>query len=140
MLRKKRGGRRPILNLQSQTLIPSEYQECKTYWEYAKTHPILKKYLVKIPNERIDKEGWFTKALIAIGMRPGIQDYQLPCRNDKYIGLWLEVKRRDEKGKKLRVEQQHWHDTWREVGHYTAVAYGCDEAIKITLDYLANQI
>lgn len=140
MLRKKRRGRRPILDLQSQTLIPSEYQECKTFWEYAQTHPVLKRYLVKHANERIDKEGWFTKALIAIGMRVGIQDYQLPFPNGRYVGLWIEMKKRDEKGKSLRNEQQHWHDAWREIGHYTAVAYGCDEAIKITLDYLGLKI
>jgi hypothetical protein len=139
MLRKRRIGRRPILDLKAQTLIPSEYQECKAFWGYAQRIPQLGKYLIKHANERIG-HSWFTKALIAIGMRPGLLDYQWPVRNDKYIGLWLEFKRVDQREKKKDADQEEWIENLREIGHYASYAYGCEHAIKIYTDYVNNRL
>lgn len=139
MLRKRRIGRRPILNLQLQTLIPSEYQECKAFWGYAQRIPQLRKFLIKHANERIG-HSWFTKALIAIGMRPGLLDYQWPVRNQKYIGLWLEFKRIDKREEKKDASQDEWIENLREIGHYASYAYGCEDAIKIYTDYVNNKL
>lgn len=138
MLRKK-SGRRPILDLKAQTLIPSEYQECKAFWGYAQRVPPLRDYLIKHANERIGYS-WFTKALIGIGMRVGIMDYQFPVRNDKYIGLWLEFKRVDQRDKKKDSDQDEWIEKLIKIGHYAAYAYGCDHAIKIYTDYVNNRL
>ena len=139
MLRTRRTGKRPILKLQSQTLIPSEYQECKAFWEYAQIMMPLRKYLIKHANERIG-HSWFTKALIAIGMRPGLLDYQFPVRNDKYIGLWLEFKRIDQRDKPKDKDQDEWIEKLLKIGHYASYAYGCEHAIQIYTDYVNNRI
>lgn len=137
--RKRRIGKRPILDLKTQTLIPSEYQECKAFWQWAQNIPKAKKFLIKQANER-NGDSWFTKALIAIGLRPGLPDYQYPIRNDKYIGLWIEVKRIDQRNVKKKPEQDEWLENLRQEGHYSSYAYGCAEAIKIYTDYVNNRI
>jgi len=139
MLRKRRIGRRPILNLSMQILIPSEYQECKAFWGYAQRIPTLGEYLIKHANERIG-HSWFTKALIAIGMRPGLLDYQWPVPNRKYLGLWLEFKRKDQREEKKKPEQDEWIEKLLKIGHYATYAYGCDDAIKIYTDYVNNRL
>lgn len=139
MLRKRRIGKRPILKLETQTLIPTEYQECKAFWGYAQRVPLLRKYLIKHANERIG-HSWFTRALINIGMRPGLTDYQWPIKNQKYFGLWLEVKRIDQRSVKKDEDQEMWIANLREIGHYAAYAYGCDDAIKIYTDYVNNRL
>ena len=139
MQRKRRLGRRPILDLTLQILIPSEYQECKAFWGYAQRVPLLKKYLIKHANERIG-HSWFTKALIAIGMRPGLTDYQWPLRNNKYVGLWLEMKRIDQRDEPKKPEQDEWIANLLEIGHYATYAYGCEHAIKIYTDYVNNRL
>lgn len=131
--------RRPRLNLAMQRLIPTEYQECKAFWNYAQNVPLLKKYLIKHANERIGYS-WFTKALIAIGMRPGLLDYQWPVSNLKYHGLWLEFKRIDQRGKKKDKDQDEWIENLLEIGHYASYVYGCDEAIKVYTDYVNNRL
>lgn len=139
MQRKRRIGRRPILDLKMQVLIPSEYQECKAFWQYAQMIPLLKKFLAKHANERIG-HSWFTKALIAIGMRPGLLDYQWPVRNNKYIGLWIEMKRIDQRDKAKDADQDEWIANLLEIGHYATYAYGCDHAIQIYNDYINNRL
>lgn len=120
-------------------LIATEYQECKSYWEWAQYHPLLKEFLIKHCNE--NKSGsWFVKALKAIGMRPGLLDYQYPIPNVKYLGLWIEMKRSDEINKKKRENQGEWIEKLNKVGHYATYAYGCDHAIAITTNYLENRI
>jgi hypothetical protein len=139
MLRKRRIGRRPILDLKAQIVIPSEYQECKAFWGYAQIVPLLREYLIKHANERIG-HSWFTKALIAIGMRPGLVDYQWPLRNEKYNGLWIEMKRIDGREKAKDADQDEWIEKLRKIGHYATYAYGCDHAIKIYTDYVNNRL
>lgn len=139
MLRKRRIGRRPILDLKAQTLIPSEYQECKAFWQYA----VAMRFnddLVKNANERKDNDPWFIKALFAIGFRKGLLDYHYIVPNGKYHGLWIEMKRKDELGKKTKPEQDEWIERLQKRGHYASYAYGCDHAIKIYTDYVNNRL
>jgi hypothetical protein len=133
--RKKRG----TIDTYLQMLIPSEYQECKAFWEYAQRIQVLREYLIKHANERIGYS-WFTKALMAIGMRKGLPDYQLPIQNHKYIGLWIEFKRRDKKNNKKDIDQEKWIENLNKIGHYATYAYGCDDAIRIYQDYINNRI
>lgn len=67
-------------------------------------------------------------------------DYQWPVPNKKYIGLWLEFKRVDERGKKTKPEQDEWIARLLKIGHYASYAYGCDDAIKIYTDYVNNRL
>lgn len=139
MMRKKRIGRRPLLQLKPQQLIPSEYQECKAFWQWAQLHPHFKRLLIKQANER-NGDSWFTKALLAIGLRPGLPDYQYPARNEKYIGLWIEIKRIDQRDKKKRENQEEWLEKLRAEGHHATYAFGASDAIKICMDYVNNRV
>src|SRR5271165_4979738 len=107
MLRKRRIGRMPILDLKMQTIIPSEYQECKVFWQYAERLRFSDD-LVKNANERMGDTSWFIKALFAIGFRKGLPDYHYIVANQKYHGLWMEMKRKDQSDEKKKPEQDKW--------------------------------
>lgn len=118
---------------------PNEYQECKAYYEWACLHPILREYLVKHVNEgkRSKLQGLY---LNLIGLKKGLPDYQFPVPNGKYIGLWIEMKTRDEANKKQKIEQINWLKKLQAKGHYATFCFGCEDAIKVTQDYLANRL
>ena len=139
MLRKRRISKRPILNQKTQTLIPSEYQECKAFWQFA-TIKGFNDDLIKNANERMGDAYWFIKALIAIGFRPGLLDYHYIVANQKYHGLWLEFKRVDQRLEKKKPEQDQWIERLLKRGHYASYAYGCDDAIRIYTDYINNRL
>ncbi len=119
--------------------ISSEYQECKAYYAWAQYNPILREYLYKIVNEgkRSSASGFFLKL---IGLRAGLPDYHLPIPNNTYHGLWLEMKRKNQNKVTKRENQTEWLDKLNKIGHYATFAYGCEDAIKITLDYINNRI
>lgn len=121
------------------SLHASEYQECKTYWQWAQYQPQLSEYLIKICNENQNKP-WFTKALIAIGMRPGLPDYHYPIPNDNWAGLWIEMKTKKTKKHIKRANQDLWIEKLKRVNHYATYAYGSDDAISITKEYIENRI
>lgn len=114
----------------------SEYQECKAYWDWAQYHPPIGKYLIKHCNENKNPI-WFNQYLLRIGMRPGLPDYQFPIPNEKWSGLWIEMKR---KGGKVQNNQIRWINDLKAINHYATVAYGAEDAIRITLDYINNRI
>ncbi len=116
-----------------------EYYECEMYFEWAQKMPILRDYLIKIVNEgkRSGREG---NRLKEIGMRPGIPDYFLPFANQKYYGLWIEMKTLDEKEREKNKNQDMWIKKLLQINHYATYAYGCHDAIKITLDYMENNL
>jgi VRR-NUC domain len=114
----------------------SEYQECRAFWKWAQFHPQISQYLIKHCNENMNKS-WFNQALFAIGMRPGLPDYQYPVPNNKWLGLWIEMKK---KGGKVKDNQYEWIEQLRKINHYATFAYGAEDAIKITLDYVKNKV
>ncbi len=124
--------------------VISEYQECKCYWKWAQTNPITAEYLVKHVNEG-QRQSWYVKALQYIGMRKGLPDYQLIWPNQNWGALWIEMKRRDEKSKcGKRTEHQQRQDEWIErlksAKHYATYAYGWEDAMRITNEYLTDKI
>jgi hypothetical protein len=125
--------------LRSSILIPTEYQECRAYWEWAQYHPILMIYLIKHVNEgkRSPEYGMMCKR---IGLRKGLPDYQLAYPNKKWHGMWLEMKRSTEKGKKPPAEQKKWLNNLLLAGYYANFAYGYDDAVTQTLAYLEDVI
>lgn len=119
--------------------VATEYQECKAFWKWAQTKPILADYLIKHVNE--GKRSYVAaKYLHLIGMRKGLPDYQLPIPNKKFHGLWLEMKRVNQKNRKKGIEQLEWQSRLLEMGHCAMFAYGAEDAAKIILDYLSNKI
>ena len=130
-----RRKRRPQIRNQKQ--IPSEYQECKAFWEWAQLIPLLKDLLIKNTNEH-KSDQWFITALLSIGMRKGLPDYHLPYNNGTYSSLWLEFKRSDRKGKATNPDQDVWIDKLTRYGHYACYVYSCDEAIIVCNKYIQN--
>lgn len=131
--------RKPVLQLKLCCKpVPTEYHECKAFWQYA-CKAGFSDDLVKNVNEH-KSEGWFARALCAIGLRKGLPDYHYIVPNDKYAGLWIEMKRTTELGKKHRPEQDEWIARLKKRGHYAGYAYGADDAIRIYTDYVNNRI
>lgn len=139
MLRKIRIGKRIIAGLNNSILIPSEYQECKAFWQYA-SKVGFSDDLIKHANERMGDSRWFIRALYAIGFRKGLLDYQFIKANGKYHTLWIEMKRKDQKPKDSKPEQNAWIARLLNRGHYASYAYGCDDAIRIFNDYINNKL
>ena len=137
--RKKRIGRRPTLKLATQELIPSEYEECKAFWQHCQVVLKLGRSAHHIPNEGI-RDSWFLKALIKIGLVPGVLDFFIQRQNINWHGLYIDMKRKDLKGKKTDPDQDAFIENALKDGYYASYAYGCDEAIKIYTDYIHNKI
>lgn len=118
--------------------ISSEYHECFAFYKWAQLHPILSEYLIKNVNEgkRSKIAGHFLKL---IGLKPGLPDYHLPLPNDKYHGLWIEMKTVNEVNKKKRKNQTEWIEKLNRIGHYATYAYGWENAATIVKDYLGNK-
>lgn len=114
----------------------SEYDECKTFYEWTQWHPLLKGNVIKIVNEgrRSLHEG---KKLKAIGLMKGVPDYCIAVSNNNWHSLWIEMKRVGD-NKKHSKEQVEWIDRLLKLGHYATFIAGCDEAIQVTTDYLNN--
>lgn len=121
------------------SLVPTEYEECLTFTQWCQYHPIVSKFLIKHVNEgkRSALGGIY---LNHIGMRKGLPDYQIPLPNEKYVGLWIEMKLPKRKNSKMPEDQIWWINHLLAVGHYATFAYGAEEAIKITQDYFDNKL
>ncbi len=119
--------------------MPTEYEECKTFYKWASLHPICKDYLIHHVNE--GKRSMIAGVrLKAIGMRAGVPDYQLPVANKQWHGLWIEMKLIDGQKKTKRESQDNWIAKLLNVGQYATYAYGAEDAISIVTDYLNNRI
>ena|ERR1700691_795549 len=120
--------------------VPSEYKECKWFYEWACVHSrILREYIIKNVNEG-KRSSIIGKLLKLIGMRPGLPDYHLPIKNKYHSGLWIEMKRTDQRKKKKDEEQDKWIQKLTQIGHYATYAYGWEDASKIVVDYLNDKI
>jgi hypothetical protein len=114
------------------TLEPTEDQIQKSIIEWSNTHPILKDFLVHIPNQRqcTPPQGARFKKL---GVRPGVSDLILPYPSKNYHGLWCEVKT---KIGVLTQLQQVWLDRMKSAGYYTCIARSLEEFQKKIWGYL----
>jgi hypothetical protein len=137
MLRKK--GRRPLLDLKAQKIIPSEFEECKAFWDYCQRVLRLGMTIYHIPNEGA-RAKWHTQALVGIGLTSGIPDYHFVPENGRYRGLWVEMKRVDGREKKKEVEQERCIAMLLALGHYACYAYGAVDAINILDSYVKNKL
>lgn len=62
-----------------------------------------------------------------MGCIPGVADLFFPRGNEKYKGMWIELKTL--KGKPTKIQIQFLDDMARE-GYFTAINYGSKEAIE----------
>lgn len=68
------------------------------------------------------------------GVKAGVPDICVPIARKGRYGLYIELKR--VKGGKISEEQEVWLTKLQENGYSAQVAYGCDEAKGIVIDYL----
>lgn len=118
---------------------PSEMEECRAYWEWAQKIPVLKDYLYKIVNEG-KRSPIAGRHLKNIGLRKGLPDYHFPVPNDNWYGFWLEMKTRDGQEKHISDCQKEWRDKLLRINQYATFAFGWEDAIQKTMDYLKNRL
>jgi hypothetical protein len=120
--------------------IADEYQESLAFYEYTQLIPAIKDYMVHFANEGRRSIG-YAKRLKRIGGLPrGFPDFIMFLPNNRFHSLFIEMKTRDERGKKQRKEQIMWIDRLNKAGHYATMTYGCDHAIQVTEAYLTNKL
>lgn len=119
--------------------IATEYQECRTFFSWSQYNPRIKGFLIKHVNEG-KRSRLLGRLLKLIGLTPGLPDYQLLLSNKNWNGLFIEMKTVDEKGKKQPINQVNFIKKLISKGYYATFAFGADEAIKITENYLNDKI
>lgn len=119
-------------------IIANHYEDSESMalWQRAQLNPILREYLIHIPNggKRNPREGARMKRM---GVRAGVSDYHLPVPRGKYHSLWIELKP-IVKGKIPYVQpsQYEWRDKMRDQGCSAYVIHGWEAAIAVMLIYL----
>lgn len=121
------------------TPFPTEYQECRAFWDYCQIVLKLGKRVFHHVNEG-KRTYAHTQALKNIGLTPGLLDYQFLIENDKYKGLWIEMKRKDGINKKKNKEQDEFIALLLDSGYYACYSYGYEHAIRIYKDYVNNRL
>lgn len=117
-------------------LVVSESDECDKFCEFVNLYPKLAQYLISIPNQALCYTNpGIRKKLSRQGVKKGIPDYFFAFPRNGYCGLFIEMKRSDLRGDKLRPEQQEWMDRLNSVGFKSIVCWGADEAIAALMDY-----
>jgi hypothetical protein len=119
--------------------IPTEYQECKTFYQYTQSFLRLGKTIIHNANEG-RRDAWYGEALSRIGLTRGVCDYTYIVPNKKYHSLWLEMKRRDGYHKPKHKDQDEFIAVLRAHGHYAAYAYGWEDAVRILQAYMADEL
>ncbi len=114
-------------------LIATEYQEGCAFMDWARTNPLLRRFLIHIPNE--GKRSWHLgKKFKHLGVKSGVSDYFLPIPIEPFHGLWLELKRT--KFYKVTTAQMEWLYEMRRLGYSAHIAYGAEHAIALVSMYL----
>ncbi len=121
---------------------PTEQQECFALMQWANLYRIdsgkIADYLIHIPNE--GRRSAFTgHNLKRMGMMPGVSDYMLCVPSKSFNGMFLEMKRISEKGKKKRENQDAFMDRMRKTGYYCTYSYGFENARDLILKYLEKK-
>lgn len=119
-------------------LIPTEEQEQIAFFEWLQYQGLIKLFAFHIPNGG-SRNVIEAKKLKRMGVRKGVSDVFIPYPKGKYHGLWIEFKSLACKNKidgGLIAEQKEWLINMNLLGYATSIAYSCDEATKITNDYL----
>ena len=120
-------------------ITPTEYQECKAFYEYCQTVLRLGKTIVKHCNEGA-RVGWYGKRLCNIGLTRGLCDYQYIVPVGKYHSLWIEMKRTDGYHRKKNPDQDEFIAILNAHGHCATYAYGWEDAVRILQAYRSGEL
>lgn len=118
--------------------IPTEYQECKAFWDYCQHVLKLGNRIIHHANEG-KRSPVMGKILKNIGLTPGVCDYQYIMPSGKYHGCWIEMKRRHMQNVPKNPAQVEFIEMLNSSGHYASFAYGMEDAIKILTDYIQGR-
>src|SRR3990167_6812412 len=118
-------------------LNPTEKDEHLAFMDWVAQIPIIRDHIFHIANERKTSFS-MGRNLKRMGVRPGIPDFMLPVASGQYHGLFIELKRPI----KYRVSQYQidWIIKLRQNGYAAIVAIGCDDAIRITKQYMSGDL
>jgi len=78
----------------------------------------------------------YMNALKKRGLKPGVSDLVVPYPVAPYHGMFLELKLNSKSP--ISDEQHAWHRLMGEVGYYSAIALGYDDAIREIESYLTG--
>lgn len=117
----------------------TEYLDCLSFYQWTQYQYKLKGLVIKHVNEgkRSKVGGMFLKM---IGLTKGLPDYQILLSNKNWHGLFIEMKTKKEKDKKMRSEQIEFIGKLIKNGYYGTFAYGWEEAVKIVNEYMDDKI
>jgi hypothetical protein len=127
----------------------SEYEEQKAVFQWAETmewkYPDLKWLHGSLNGVKLTI-GQAKKAKLT-GLKRGLPDINLACKNKSYFGLYIELKKppyKNKHGKMVKPyptpEQKAWLKHLKDQGNYTCVCWGAEEAVKIITKYLEDEL
>ena len=92
--------------------------------------------LYHIPNEgkRSIRAGARLKAQ---GLKRGVPDNHLPVARGGYIGLYIELKRRDKRKSRVTQDQADWITDLSMQGHKCCVCWGWEQARDVLEEYMS---
>ena len=111
-------------------LLPLEHDEQVTFIQWCDSHKVLVFAIPNGSNKSKVAQGRFK----AEGLRAGIPDLMIPIARKPYNGLFIEMKRRAKSS--TSKAQKEWIIVLKQQGYSAEIAKGCDEAIRITEEYL----
>lgn len=111
---------------------PLESQEQEAFFQWTHFYDELR-WAHAIPNGG-SRNKIEARNLKAQGVKSGIADIFIPVPRKGKHGLYIEMKRK--KGGRISPSQAQFLHDMHEQGYATAVCYGCDEAIRVTKEYM----
>jgi hypothetical protein len=109
----------------------SENSIQKAVIEWVRLHPVLKTFVIHIPNEG-KRTSRYGKSLKDMGMRAGVADLFIAMPRHGYGGGWIELK---SKGGILSKAQKEFLEDMTKQCYFTKVCYSIDETIKTIQGY-----
>lgn len=106
---------------------PSESSIQKSVMEWVNLHPVIKKFIIHIPNEG-KRTARYGKSLKDMGMRAGVSDLFIAMMRHGYGGAWIELK---SVNGVLSDYQKKFLNNMAEQNYFTKTCYSIEEAIEI---------
>lgn len=118
-------------------IVPSEHDEQAQLVQMVEmAFPAVSALLFAIPNGA-NKSPVARLRFKAEGLRPGVPDMFFALPAGQYHGLFIEMKRR--RGGAVSPEQKAYIEALRAQGYRAEVCKGCDEALAVMREYLAER-
>lgn len=118
-------------------IVPSEHDEQAQLVQMVEmAFPAMSALLFAIPNGA-NKGPVARLRFKAEGLRPGVPDMFFALPVGQYHGLFIEMKRR--RGGTVSPEQKAYIEALRAQGYRAEVCKGCDEALAVMREYLAEK-